>query len=65
MGTKGTIGVLNGLGVTGSDLRIIMTPTLTNAKANNVPMLVRSPVMSPGISVANVPTNKKRRIFDL
>ena len=30
-----------------------------------VPMLVRSPVISPGNKVAIAPTNKNSRIFDL
>src|SRR5262245_40546515 len=63
--TIGTAGVLNGLGIFGCFTRMIQTPIQTSTKANRVPMLVKSPVISPGNKVARPPTNKNSIQFDL
>src|SRR5215510_9309062 len=63
--TIGTAGVLNGLGIFGCFTRMIQTPIQTNTNANKVPILVRSPVISPGNKVARPPTNKNNIQFDL
>ena len=56
IGTKGTHGVLNGLGKFGSRLRKTITPTQTRTKASNVPMLVISPTTLAGTNAANALT---------
>ena len=63
--TTGTKGTRNGRGTAGCLTLIIHTPTHTNTKANKVPILVRSPVISPGNSVASPPTNQNNIQFDL
>src|SRR5215510_795271 len=63
--TIGTAGVLNGLGMFGCFTLMIHTPIQTSTKANRVPILVRSPVISPGNNVARPPTNKNNIQFDL
>ncbi len=65
IGTKGTHGVLNGLGSSGLDLRITMIPAHTRTKANKVPILVISPATWPGINAANAPTKARNSQFDL
>ena len=63
--TTGTNGTLNGRGTPGCFTLIIQTPIQTNTNANKVPILVRSPVMSPGNKVAKPPTNKNNIQLDL
>ena len=65
IGTNGTNGVLKGLTLFGSFLRITMMPAQTITNASRVPMLVSEPVISHGINVANAPTNKNNIAFDL
>ena len=55
-GISGTNGVLNSLTILGSFFLRIITEIQTNTNANNVPILVMSPTMSPGINAANNPT---------
>src|SRR5689334_9584566 len=63
--TTGTRGVLKGLAALGSLTLITQTPIHTNTNANRVPILVRSPVISPGNRVAKPPTNTNNIQFDL
>src|SRR5690348_3697143 len=63
--TIGTSGALNGRTALGCFTLMIHTPALTNTNANKVPMLVRSPVISPGNKVAKPPTNKNNIQLDL
>src|SRR4030095_13365990 len=63
--TTGTNGTLNGRGTPGCFILIIHTPIQTNTNANKVPILVRSPVMSPGNKVAKPPTKRNNIQFDL
>src|ERR1700761_3283819 len=65
IGTIGTNGVLNGLGRSGSALRIIITPRHTIINASNVPIEVRSPATLPGIKAPKKPTNTNKIRFDL
>ena len=59
IGNKGTNGVLNFLGRSGSVFLKIITARQTKINANKVPMLVISPTTSPGIKAAKKPTNTK------
>src|SRR5689334_3997786 len=65
MGTRGTSGVLNPRFTSGSVLRMMMTPAHTRINANNVPMLVMSPTISPGTNAENTPTKRNKSMFDL
>ena len=65
IGTNGTSGVLNPRFASGSVLRMIITPAQTSMNANNVPILVMSPTISPGTKAANKPTNTNKIILDL
>lgn len=65
MGTRGTIGVLNCRGAFGFFTRNIQMPAQTRINANNVPILVISPTISPGINAAKAPTKTKNNKFDL
>src|SRR6185436_15891857 len=64
-GTKGTRGVLNSLTIFGSFFLKIITEIHTRTKANNVPILVMSPTISPGIKAAKAPTITKIARFAL
>ena len=59
IGTRGTSGVLNCLGRSGSVFLSMITAAQTSMKANKVPILVMSPTMSPGKKAANKPTNTR------
>ena len=63
--TTGTIGTLKGLTTFGCFTLMIHTPIQTSTKANSVPILVKSPVISPGNNVAKPPTNRNNIQFDL
>ena len=65
IGTTGTQGVLNALGISGSVFLNIITAAQTSIKAKRVPMLVISPTMSPGTNAANAPTTTRKIKFDL
>src|SRR3569623_1419466 len=65
MGTSGTSGVLSWRGAFGSRTRSTHTPMHTSTNANNVPIDVMSPTMSPGTKPANAPTRTKNTRFAL
>lgn len=65
MGISGTKGVLKARGASGIFTRKIITPTQTNIKANNVPILVISPTTLPGTNAANKLTNTANSMLDL
>jgi hypothetical protein len=52
IGTNGTMGVLNALGISGIFLRITQIPIQTRMKANKVPILVISPTTLAGTKAA-------------
>ena len=62
--TSGSAGTVNLRGISGRLTRMIQTPAHTSMKANNVPMLVISPTMSPGMNAAKSPVSTKNRTFD-
>src|SRR5205085_5717352 len=51
-------------GMSGRRRRMIHTPAHTSTKANNVPMLVISPTMSPGTKPPKMAVRKKKMMFD-
>lgn len=63
MGTRGTRGVLKGLGKPGSLFRRMITPAQTSTNARRVPIEVRSPATLPGTKPANSPTKTKSMIL--
>src|SRR3954464_11187221 len=62
IGTRGTIGVLNGRFTWGWLLRITHTPALTRTNASSVPTLVISSRTLSGTSVASTDTKKPTTI---
>ena len=64
IGTKGTKGVLNDLGISGIFLRITQIPIQTRMKANKVPILVISPTTLAGTNAAKRLTKSmNKRLF--
>src|ERR1700743_3840721 len=63
IGTNGTNGVLNGLGMVGLVFLSSITPIHTSTNANKVPMEVRSPAMLDGRNAENRPTKTNRIIL--
>src|ERR1700730_7618672 len=63
--TTGTAGTRNPRSRLGLRTRKIQTPAQTRMKANNVPMLVISPVTSAGTKAASKPVKTKNSMFDL
>src|SRR5256714_15691657 len=62
--TSGAAGTRNPRSSSGFRTRMIQTPAQTRMNANNVPMLVISPVTSAGTKAASAPVEKKKSMFD-
>src|SRR5881275_699987 len=62
--TNGAAGTRNPRSSSGCFTRMIHTPAQTRMNANNVPMLVISPVTSAGTSAARAPVKTKNSMFD-
>src|SRR5947209_6002992 len=62
--TSGAAGTRNPRSSPGFVRRMIQTPAQTRMNANNVPMLVISPVTSAGTNAASAPVKTKNNMFD-
>jgi len=65
IGTKGTHGVLKGLGESGSDFLNTIIPIQTRMNANKVPIETISPTTLTGTKAANKLTKTANNKFDL
>src|SRR5919108_3327392 len=62
--TSGAAGTRNARSNSGCFTRMIHTPAQTRMNANNVPILVISPVTSAGTNAASAPVKTKNSMFD-